>query len=65
MGDRRGAYGVLEGDPEGKRRNGRHKHRWKDNIKIDLKEISWTGLIWLRIGRGERGNEPPGSIKRG
>jgi hypothetical protein len=37
-----------------------------DNIKMDLREIGWDvwiGLIWLRIGTSEQGNEPPGSIK--
>jgi hypothetical protein len=30
-------------------------HRWEDNIKVDLQEVgwgAWTGLIWLRIGKG-------------
>jgi hypothetical protein len=27
------------GKPEGKRPLGRHKHRWEDNIKIDIQEI--------------------------
>jgi hypothetical protein len=45
----RGAYRVLVGRPEGRRR------RWEDNIKMDLQEVrcgAWTGLIWLRIGTG-------------
>ena len=36
MGDRRGAYKVLVGKPEGKRRSGRPRRRWKDNIKMNL-----------------------------
>jgi len=39
----------------GKRQLGRHRRRWKDNIKMDLQEVgcgAWTGLIWLRIGTG-------------
>jgi hypothetical protein len=35
----RGAYGVLLGKPERKRPLGRPRHRWEDNIKIDLKEV--------------------------
>jgi hypothetical protein len=30
---------------------------WEDNIKMDLQEVGWrarTGLIWLRIGTGDR-----------
>jgi hypothetical protein len=37
---------------EGKRPLGRPRHIWEDNIKMDLKEVGWTGLIWLRIGAG-------------
>jgi hypothetical protein len=36
MGDRRGAYRVLVGKPEGKRPLGISRHRWEDNIKIDF-----------------------------
>jgi hypothetical protein len=31
----------------------RHRNRWENNIKLDLKEIDyvvWTGLIYFRIG---------------
>jgi hypothetical protein len=37
------------------RKLGRSRHRWKDNIKINLQEVGWrtyTGLIWLRTGIG-------------
>jgi hypothetical protein len=47
-GDRRGAYRVLMGKPEGEGSLGRHRHRWEDNIKMDLQEIGgrlWSGLI--------------------
>jgi hypothetical protein len=41
--------------PEGKRPLGRPRCRWVDNIKMDLREIGWdgmvwVGLIWFRIG---------------
>jgi hypothetical protein len=32
------------GKPEGKRSLGRHRRRWVDNIKIDLREIGWDGV---------------------
>jgi hypothetical protein len=41
------AYRILMGNPEGRRPLGRPRHRWVDNIKMDLREI---GSIWLRIG---------------
>jgi hypothetical protein len=36
MSERRGVYSVLVGKPEGKRLLGRPRHRWDDNIKMDL-----------------------------
>jgi hypothetical protein len=36
MGERRGIYRVLVGKPEGKRPLGTPRHRWVDNIKMDL-----------------------------
>ena len=42
------------GKPEGKRPLGRPRHRWEDNIKMDLQEVGgagvWTGSSWLRTG---------------
>ena len=56
MGERRDAYRFLVGKPEGKRPLGRPRHRWDDNIKMNLQEVgwggAWTGLIWLTIGGG-------------
>jgi hypothetical protein len=68
MGERRGVYMVLVGKSEGKRPPGRSKHKWEDNITMDLQEEggeTWSGLIWLRIGtRGGHfcGNEHTDSI---
>ena len=39
--ERRSAYRVLVGKPEGKRAFGRPPHRWKDNIKMDFQEVGW------------------------
>jgi hypothetical protein len=41
MGERRGAYRALVGKPEGRRPLGRSRHRWEDNIKMDLREVGW------------------------
>jgi hypothetical protein len=43
MGEGRGFYRVLVGKPEGKRPLGRPRHRWEDNIKMDLREIGING----------------------
>jgi hypothetical protein len=39
MGEKRNVYKLLVGKPEGKRPLGRPRHRWMDNIKMDLLEI--------------------------
>jgi len=39
MGEGRSGYRVLVGKREGKRPLGRHRHRWEDNIKMDLQEV--------------------------
>jgi hypothetical protein len=48
-GEKRNAYRILVGKPEGKRPLGRPRRRWVDNIKMDLRGMGWSGLIWLRI----------------
>jgi hypothetical protein len=40
MGEEKKVYKVLVGKPEGKRPHGRPRRRWKDGIRIDLREIS-------------------------
>jgi len=49
MRDRRGAYRVLVGKPEGKKPLGRPRHRWEDNIKMALQEVGCGGLDWIEI----------------
>jgi hypothetical protein len=52
-GEERGVYRVLVRKPEGKRPLGRPRHRWENNIRMDLQEVGlWTGLGWLRIETG-------------
>jgi hypothetical protein len=49
--EKRNAYGLLVGKPEGKRPLGRPRRRWVDNIKIDLGEIGWGGLGWIGLAQ--------------
>ena len=49
MGERRGIYTVLVGKPEGKRPLGRPRHKWEDNIKIDLQEVGCGGMDWIEL----------------
>ena len=55
--ERKTAYRVLVEKSEGTRSLGRPSHRWKDNIQMDLQELTWgawTGYIWHRVGTGDK-----------
>jgi hypothetical protein len=55
MGEKRNAYMILVGKPEGKKPLGRPRRRWVDNIRMVLGEadgVVRTGLVWLKIGSG-------------
>jgi hypothetical protein len=51
MAEGRGVYRVLVGRPKGKRPLGRPRHRWEDNIKIDLSEIGISGANWIGLAQ--------------
>jgi len=42
---------VLLGKQEGKRPLGRHRRRWKDNIKLDLQELGCGGIDWIDLAQ--------------
>jgi hypothetical protein len=68
-GRKRNAYRSLVGRPERKRPLGRPRHRWVDNIKMDLVEIGVGGLDWIDLAQEqvenscEGSNEPLGFVK--
>jgi hypothetical protein len=50
MGENKGAYSVSVGNSEGRRPLGRPRRRWKDNIKIDIKD--WDGdTDWIDLAQ--------------
>jgi hypothetical protein len=55
MGEERKVYKVLVRNPEGGRPLGRPRRRWKNGVRMDLREIGlgvWIGFDWLRTGTG-------------
>ena len=51
MGESRGVCRVLVGKPEGMRPLGKLRHRWDDNIKMDLQEAGCEGMDWNGVGQ--------------
>jgi hypothetical protein len=51
MGEGRGVYSVLVGKPEGKRPLRRPRRSWKDNIKMDFREIGIDGANWIQLAQ--------------
>ncbi|KAJ4426744.1 hypothetical protein ANN_26543 [Periplaneta americana] len=51
MGESRNAYRVLDVRPEGKRPLGRPRHRWEDNIKMDLREVGYDDRDWINLAQ--------------
>jgi hypothetical protein len=50
-GEKRKAYRILVGKPEGKRPLGRPRRRWVDNIKRDLIQVGWNGMDWIDLAQ--------------
>jgi hypothetical protein len=47
----RGAYRILVGRPKRSRPLGRPRHRWEDNIKMDLQEVELEGVAWIDMAQ--------------
>jgi hypothetical protein len=52
MGEMRKAHRILVGKPERKKRPlGSPRHRWEDNIRMDLKEVGWKSVYWIHLAQ--------------
>jgi hypothetical protein len=49
--EKRNAYKLLMGKPEGKRPLGRPRRRWVDNIRMDLEEVGWGDVDWIGLAQ--------------
>ena len=55
MGESGDVYRVLVGKPQGKRPHGRPRHRWEDNIKMDLLGVGCGGMDWIDLAQDRDG----------
>jgi hypothetical protein len=51
MREKRNAYRLLVGKPEGKRPLGRARSWRVDDIKMDLRDIGWDGMDWIDLAQ--------------
>jgi hypothetical protein len=51
IGEKRNAYRLLVGKPEGKRPLGRPRRRRVDNIRMDLRQVGWGDVDWIGLAK--------------
>jgi hypothetical protein len=51
MGEKRNTYRLLVGKPEGRRTLGRPRHRWLNNIRMNLVEVGWGDVDWIGLAQ--------------
>jgi hypothetical protein len=54
MGEKRNAYRLLVGKPEGKILLRRPRRRWVDNIRMDLGEVGWGDVDWIGLAQDRK-----------
>jgi hypothetical protein len=51
MGEKRNVNKVLVGKPEGKRSLGRPRRKWENGIRMDLRDIDWESMDYIRLAQ--------------
>jgi hypothetical protein len=49
VGEKTNVYKILVGVPKEKRLVGNTRHKWKNNIEVDVKELGWWGMDWINL----------------
>jgi hypothetical protein len=49
MGGRRGMHIGYWWESEKERGHWERRHRWVEDIKMDLREIEWNGMNWVHL----------------
>jgi len=52
IGEMRNAYKMLIRIPEEKTPLVRARHKWEDNIRVDLREVGWENVEWMHLAQG-------------
>jgi hypothetical protein len=47
--EKRNAYRILVGKPEGKKPLRIPRRTWENNIRMDLRELGWSGIEWIDL----------------
>jgi len=51
MGETRNVYNAFVGKPGGKRLFVRPRHKWDENIRMNLRKIGWEGVGWIQLAQ--------------
>ena len=51
IAERGGVCRIFVGKPEGKRPLGTLRHRWEDNIKMDLQAVGCGCMDWIDVAQ--------------
>jgi hypothetical protein len=51
IGEKRNAYRLLVGKPEGRRPLGRSRRRWMDNVRMNLVEVGRDDVDWIGLAQ--------------
>jgi hypothetical protein len=51
VGEMRNGYNILVGKPDEKKLLGIPRHRWEDNIGMDVRKMRWRIVDWIHLAQ--------------